>query len=81
MGSDWVQRVLGPDGEILSQLCDADGNMTAREFKEAMRKQVATHAHARTYTRRECARDTRTHHMNSAIYHTIQNVIIRICRT
>ncbi len=34
-----VQRVV-VDGKIVSQLCDDEGNMTAQEFKEAMRKQV-----------------------------------------
>ncbi len=37
----WAQRVVGPEGETVSQLCDDQGNMTAREFREAMRKQVA----------------------------------------
>jgi hypothetical protein len=35
------QRVV-VDGKIVSQLCDEEGNMTALEFKEAMRKQVLT---------------------------------------
>ncbi len=35
-----MQRVIGPNGEVVSQLGNVDGNLGPEEFQCAMRKQV-----------------------------------------
>jgi hypothetical protein len=34
------QRVVDKDGNVISQLCDDEGNLGQEEFEKAMRKQA-----------------------------------------
>ena len=38
--SNYAMQRVEVDGKVVSQLCDEEGNLTAEQFEEAMRKQA-----------------------------------------